>query len=71
LEGSSGDGGKTWTHTFSGVIRRNLITGRCSEHPPGAAHGGGELSIRVVESDYLEKVSESGGRQLGVSVWRR
>jgi hypothetical protein len=69
-EGVSSDGGKAWTHTFDGDLQHDLIVGSYSNHAPGAARGGGKLSVRVINGNRLEKAvgSDSG---FGGNVWTR
>jgi hypothetical protein len=69
-EGVSADGGKRWTHTFSGVLQDNEIVGKWSDHPPGALRGGGALSLRVAHRGLLEKVPGTGDA-FGGRVWLR
>jgi uncharacterized membrane protein len=69
-EGVSSDGGKAWTHTFNGDLQHDLIVGKYLNHPPGAARGGGVLSVRVINGNRLEKAvgSDSG---FGGNLWTR
>ena len=67
-EGFSGNGGRRWTHTFNGALQGNVIVGKFFDHPPGAARGAGDLSVKVVNNGRLEKVQGTGGN-FGGSVW--
>ena len=68
-EGVSGDGGSSWTHTFNGVIQNNIIGGKFFDHPPGSIRQSGELKIRIVDANRLEKLEASV--PFGGSVWTR
>jgi hypothetical protein len=68
-EGVSRDGGRTWSHTFNGVIRNNTIVGRFFDHPPGRVRNAGELTLRIVDANRLEMLVPSG--HFGGSVWIR
>ena len=68
-EGVSGDGGSSWTHTFNGVIQNNIIGGKFFDHPPGSIRQSGELKIRIVDANRLEKLEASV--RFGGSVWTR
>jgi formylglycine-generating enzyme required for sulfatase activity/DNA-binding winged helix-turn-helix (wHTH) protein len=59
-EGVSGDNGQAWTHTFNGVIRDDVIVGKYFDHPPGKSNYSGDLMIRVVDGNRMEKVMASG-----------
>jgi Caspase domain len=68
-EGVSRDGGRTWSHTFNGVIRNNTIVGRFFDHPPGRIRNAGELTLRIVDADRFEMLVPNG--HFGGSVWIR
>jgi hypothetical protein len=69
-EGVSRDGGRTWSHTFNGVIRNNnTIVGRFFDHPPGRVRNAGELTLTIVDANRLEMLVPSG--HFGGSVWIR
>jgi hypothetical protein len=68
-EGTSRDGGRTWSHTFNGTIHDNVITGTFFDHPPGRIRNSGELQIKVVNSNRLEMLVPSG--HFGGSLWIR
>jgi uncharacterized caspase-like protein len=68
-EGASRDGGRTWSHTFNGVIRNNTIVGRFFDHPPGRVRNAGELTLRIVDANRLEMLIPSG--HFGGSLWIR
>jgi Caspase domain len=68
-EGVSADYGRTWTHTFNGVIRDNVIVGSFFDHPPGKVRNSGDLKIRIVDANRLEMVVRSG--PFRGSVWIR
>ena len=69
-EGKSSDNGQTWSHTFTGTMRANVIEGFFRDHPPGRFRNEGPLSIRIVDQNRLEKVPGTGGN-FGGSVWSR
>jgi uncharacterized membrane protein len=69
-EGVSADGGKRWTNSFNGTLKGDRISGTYFDHPPGAARGRAELSIRIVHGGLLEKVPGTGG-DFGSNVWIR
>jgi Caspase domain/PAN domain len=68
-EGVSADHGRTWSHTFKGIIQDNLIVGKFFDHPPGRIRQSGYLTIRIVTANRLE-MAVSGGN-FGGSVWNR
>jgi len=68
-EGVSGDGGKTWTHSFRGVIQNNIIEGSFADHPPGVVRGSGPLKIRIVDANRMEMLR--AGAPFGGSAWTR
>jgi hypothetical protein len=67
-EGVSADGGKAWANSFSGMLAADVAAGAFTDHPPGAARGHGDLSIKIVAPDRIEKISGTG---FGGSVWTR
>jgi hypothetical protein len=68
-EGVSGDGGKSWSHSFRGVIQNNIIEGNFTDHPPGAMRGSGPLKIKVVDANRMEMLR--AGTLFGGSAWTR
>jgi hypothetical protein len=68
-EGVSRDQGKSWSHTFNGSIKDNLIAGRFFDHPPGRTKNSGDLKIRIVGANRLEMAVPSGN--FSGSVWVR
>jgi hypothetical protein len=68
-EGVSRDGGRTWSHTFNGVIRNNTVVGRFFDHPPGRVRNAGELTLRIVDANRFEMLVPSN--HFGGSVWIR
>lgn len=68
-EAASADGGRTWAHSFVGVIQGDTIVGRFEDHASGQIRNRGDLTLRIVSGSKLEYVSSSvpfGGR-----VWSR
>jgi hypothetical protein len=68
-EGASRDGGRTWSHTFNGTIRNDVIAGTFFDHPPGRVRNRGELTIRIVNGNRLERFGDAG--HFGGSIWVR
>jgi hypothetical protein len=68
-EGRSGDGGRSWTHSFEGTIQGDRIVGYFRDKPPGAARQQGSLTVRIASNSRLEKVASSV--VFGGSVWTR
>jgi len=66
-EGVSGDGGKTFSHTFNGVIQGNIIDGSYFDHPPGSNRYSGGLKVRIVDVNHMEKLEGL----FGGSAWTR
>ena len=69
-EGVSGDGGRRWTHTFNGELQGNVVIGQFFDHEPGASRGVGNLSVKIISKNRLEKVV-GAGREFGGSLWTR
>lgn len=74
--GKSGDGGKTWTNTFRGVINGDIISGEWADVT--AAHGDansgiGTLRLKIIGANGtvngFEKVGGTGSG-FGASKWR-
>ena len=66
-EGVSGDGGRSWIHTFNGARQGDSISGKWLDH---RTRGGGELSVLVIDGKRLEKVPGTG-EGFGANVWSR
>ena len=66
----SGDNGRSWTHTFTGVMNDDLVSGQYVDHPPGGARGFGNISVKIISNNRLEKIMGTG-RNFGGNVWTR
>lgn len=56
---TSPDGGASWTHSFSGIISGDSISGRFIDQPPGRNRSSGELTFRIVNGARLELTASS------------
>jgi hypothetical protein len=61
--------GILFTHTFNGVIKNNIIDGKFFDHPPGVNRLSGELKVRIIDANRMEKVEACCN--FGGSVWTR
>ena len=52
-EGCSADGGKTWTHTFTGRIIGDSLVGHFKDHPPGQLRNEGDLALDIASASKL------------------
>lgn len=66
---SSYDEGKTFTHTFNGVLEGSVLDGHFYDHPPGMNRNSGDLVFRVISADRFELVSSVGS--FGAYVFNR
>jgi hypothetical protein len=67
--GQSADGGEAWSNVFQGTIRGNEIIGSWADVPKGAIRGYGEMTLRIISNNRIQKIS--GGENFGGSVWSR
>lgn len=77
--GKSADGGGFWTHTFQGKIFKDnnqyYIVGTFKDIPPGRMRNQGELVVKIIDNNQLEKVAEFMGKKshrlFGGNTWTR
>jgi len=65
--GQSSDSGKSWSNVFNGQISGNLISGKWSDIPHGAAANSGEITIQIINSRSLKIVTKTG--VFGGNTW--
>ncbi|PTA67607.1 hypothetical protein [Deinococcus arcticus] len=68
--GQSSDGGKTWTHVFSGVRSGNTVKGTWADVPRGQVRSSGALTLTLSGVNSVlgfKRASATGG--FGGSSW--
>jgi hypothetical protein len=60
-----------FSNTFNGVIRDGVIDGKWVDHPPGLTRNSGQLKVRIVDANRIEKIEAGSSSLYGGSVWTR